>query len=289
MQVEGYGISIMKLGYTVWTWLSDEHNAFCHAPDPKAAFEQALREISYLGYQTVENFNWFADYYMDDPQELVDLCRRYGLEFVCLYHYLTPDYASDKAKGLEYCRFAQQIGAPYINLQMNGWREPPWDRPTDPEAITICAEKTMEIAKMAHDHGLKLCAHPHANTPVYTMEQIDLFLEKTDPALVDLCLDTAHITLSGGNAVEAFDRYFDRLAYVHLKDVAPSAPLRPEEKPMRRFRALGQGVVDFLGVYQVLQSRGYDGVVCVELDYQKVCNFESAQFSRAYLKNVLGI
>ena len=79
------------------------------------------------------------------------------------------------------------------------------------------------------------------------------------------------------------------LAYVHLKDVAPSAPLRPEEKPMRRFRALGQGVVDFLGVYQVLQSRGYDGIVCVELDYQKVCNFESAQFSRTYLKNVLGI
>lgn len=278
----------MKLGYTVWTWLSDEHRNFSRVEDPKAAFEQALREISFLGYQTVENFNWFADYYMDDPQEVVALCQRYGVEFINLYHYLTKDFTSDKIRALTYSRFAQQVGARYMNLQMQIWRDLPYNRPTDPEAIRIYANKAMEIGRIAGDYGLTVCVHPHANTPVFTMEQIDSFLQLTDPALVSLCLDTAHVTLAGGNAVEAVERYADRIAYMHLKDIDPDPTLHPEW-PMRRFRALGQGTIDFMGVYRALQQHGFDGVLCVELDYQKVCHFESAAFSRSYLKNVLGI
>ena len=130
----------MKLGYTVWTWLSDEHRGFCRVEDPKFAFVQALREISSLGYQTVENFNWFADYYMDDPMEVVRLCEKYGLEFVNLYHYLTPDWEADQQKGLAYCQFAQKVGAPYMNLQMQTWKDMPYNRPTNPEAIRLYAE-----------------------------------------------------------------------------------------------------------------------------------------------------
>lgn len=278
----------MKLGYTVWTWLSDEHRNFSRVEDPKAAFEQALREISFLGYQTVENFNWFADYYMDDPQEVVALCQRYGVEFINLYHYLTKDFASDKARALVYSRFAQQAGARYMNLQMQIWRDLPYNRATDLEAIRVYADKAMEIGRIAGDYGLTVCVHPHANTPVFTMEQIDAFLQLTDPGHVSLCLDTAHVTLAGGNAVEAVERYADRIAYMHLKDIDPDPTLHPEW-PMRRFRALGQGTIDFMGVYRALQQRGFDGVLCVELDYQKVCHFESAAFSRSYLKNVLGI
>lgn len=278
----------MKLGYTVWTWLSDEHRNFSRVEDPKAAFEQALREISFLGYQTVENFNWFADYYMDDPQEVVALCQRYGVEFINLYHYLTKDFASDQARALVYSRFAQQVGARYMNLQMQIWRDLPYNRATDLEAIRVYADKAMEIGRIAGDYGLTVCVHPHANTPVFTMEQIDAFLQLTDPGHVSLCLDTAHVTLAGGNAVEAVERYADRIAYMHLKDIDPDPTLHPEW-PMRRFRALGQGTIDFMGVYRALQQRGFDGVLCVELDYQKVCHFESAAFSRSYLKNVLGI
>lgn len=279
----------MQLGYTVWTWLSEEHNSFAHVPDPKGAFEQALREISYLGYKMVENFNWFSDYYMDNPQEVVDLCDKYGMKFVCLYHYLTKDFESDVSKGKEYCEFARKIGAPYINLQMPGWREPPWSRPTDVDAIKECVRKTTIIAKIAKDNGLTLCAHPHANTPVFAPEEIRIFAQESDPDLVSFCLDTAHVTLGGGDPLQVFDEHFDRLAYVHLKDLDPDTEVPPHIKPMVRFRALGQGCIDFKGIYKLLKARGYDGVLCVELDYQKVCNFESAQYSRYYLKNVLGI
>ena len=79
----------MKLGYTVWTWLSDEHRDWRRVEDPKAGFEQALREISHLGYQTVENFNWFADFYEDNG-------RGYGLDeevWSGICEYLSLSYA----------------------------------------------------------------------------------------------------------------------------------------------------------------------------------------------------
>lgn len=278
----------MQLGYTVWTWMSQEHNNWERNQNPKIAFEQALREISHLGYQTVENFNWFADYYMENPQEVVDVCGKYGLKFVNLYHYLTPNWQEDQDKGLAYCKFAQKVGAKYMNLQMQVWKDQPYNRPTDREAIEVYAKKATILGKMAKEYGLTLCVHPHANTPVFTMEQIEMLLEMTDPATVSLCLDTGHVTLSGGNAVEAMERYIDRTAYVHLKDVDPDESAHPEW-PMKRFQALGQGCVDFQGVFQVLRKHSFEGVVCVELDYQRVCNYESAQYSRMYLKNVIGI
>ena len=174
-----------------------------------------------------------------------------------------------------------------MNLQINGWKTPPFDRPTDIEAISTAAKKASEIAEIAADNGVILCVHPHANTPVFTEEQIAIFADRTDPDKVRFCLDTAHIRLSGGDPLKVFKDHYDRLSYVHFKDVDmdPSLVL---DKPMKRFRALGQGEINFGSIYHFLQEKGYDGIVCVELDYQKVCNFESAQFSRKYIKNVLG-
>ena len=90
------------------------------------------------------------------------------------------------------------------------------------------------------------------------------------------------------DCVRAFDKYEDRLGYVHLKDVyAPSEEY--VQWPMARFCTLGYGIVDFKGVYKVLKKHGYDGVLCVELDNPPVCNYKAAIDSRRYIHNVLGL
>ena len=58
---------------------------------------------------------------------------------------------------------------------------------------------------------------------------------------------------------------------------------------MKRFCALGQGSVDFKGVIRSLKKHGYDGTLCVEVDYPLVCNYETAQYSRNYIRDVLGM
>lgn len=50
----------MKVGYTVWTWMKDQFGRDVPTDDAAEQFEQALKEISYLGYETVENFNFLV-------------------------------------------------------------------------------------------------------------------------------------------------------------------------------------------------------------------------------------
>ena len=128
--------------------------------------------------------------------------------------------------------------------------------------------------------------HPHANTALFHQDEIDLFMANTDPEYVFLCVDTAHTTLAGMDAPAFIRQYGKRVGYMHLKDIDPDASLNPEW-PMKRFRPLGYGCVDFKGVVDELKNAGYDGILCVELDYQPVCNYRSAQISREYLHNVL--
>lgn len=58
---------------------------------------------------------------------------------------------------------------------------------------------------------------------------------------------------------------------------------------MATFRALGHGTVNFPEVKAALEEIGYDGVLCVELDCPEVCNYHSAEVSRTYLRDVLGM
>lgn len=272
----------MKVAYTGWTWLVN------HKDNYKWEFEQFLKEVSDLGYDSVENFAFIKGYFEDDADEVNGLLKKYNLEMVNLYLHYSDDPEKDYAKAVEYADFMKKIGATYMNLQAVMWRDPPLDRPLDEKAILGYAELSNKIGRLCKDNGLVACFHPHANTAIYKEAEIDLFLASTDPELVGLCVDTAHTDLAGMDCVKAFEKYIDRIVYVHFKDVDPDEETYADW-PMRRFCPLGYGTIDFKGIHKVLKNHGYNGVICVELDNPPVCNYKAAMDSRAYLHNVIGI
>ena len=272
----------MKIGYTGWTWLVN------HQDNYKWEFEQFLKEAADLGYEVVENFAFITKYFEDNAEEVKALLEKYGLTMANLYLHFSEDPEADYANAVHYVDFMKKIGAKFMNMQAVMWEDAPNDRPTNPAQIRAYADLSNRIGRLLKDNGCVACFHPHANTAVFTEEQIDLFLEQTDPELVFLCPDTAHIALAGMDAPKAFAKYVDRIGYVHLKDVDPDVTVHPEW-PMSRFLPLGQGTVDFRGVYKALKNGGYEGVLCVELDKPPVCNYRSAQISREYLHNALGL
>jgi len=282
----------MKVAYTGWTWIRNPNDASKSKDEYKFEFEQFLKEISYLGYDTIENFAFITNYFDWDADEVAGLLKKYNLHMANLYHhYRGTDAASDEEdyhKGVRYLDFMKKIGATHMNLQAVMWREGENDRPTDKERILHYAELSNRLGRDCKEKGIIPCFHPHANTHIYREDEIDLFLENTDPELVWLCLDTAHTVLAGMDPVAACKKYAKRMGYIHLKDVDPDMNLHPEW-PMFRFRPLGFGTVDFRGVYEALKNGGYDGVLCVELDKQPVCNFHSAMVARQYLQNVIGL
>ena len=274
----------MKIAYTGWTWLIN------HKDNYQFEFEQFLKEVSYLGYEAVENFAFITDYFDNDAAQVKALLDKYGLEMVNLYHHCSgtspEDCENAYRKAVNYFDFMKKIGAKYMNLQASTWNEAPFDRPTDRDEILRYAEVSNRIGKAAKEEGIVPCFHPHANTHIFKENEIDIFLENTDPNLVWLCIDTAHTLLGGMDPVAACKKYVSRTRYIHLKDAAPNANLHPEW-PMSRFRPLGFGAIDFRSFYDELKAGGYDGVLCVELDKQPICNFHSAMVSRQYIKSVL--
>ncbi|MDD4796744.1 MAG: sugar phosphate isomerase/epimerase [Eubacteriales bacterium] len=273
----------MKVAYTGWTWLVH------HQDNHQYEFEQFLKEVSDLGYEAVENFAFITGYFDNDAAKVKALLDKYNLEMVNLYQHFSDDAEADYQKAVEYVDFMKKIGATYLNLQGVMWNDEPQVRPTDPAILKAYAQLSNRIGKLCAENGLVACFHPHAQTPVFSQEQIDLFLEYTDALYVGLCLDTAHTAIAGMDPVKAFAKYAPRIAYVHLKDVDPDSAGVYAQRPMERFRPLGMGTVDFVGVYHALRAAGYDGVLCVEQDRPPVCNYHAAMVSRQYLHNALGL
>jgi inosose dehydratase len=272
----------MIIAYTLWTWLMDEHNDWKPtSPYPKRDFEQSLREASDLRYPAFENFNMIVPLFEDSPEEFEKLISKYGMEFVCVYHYFTADFDADMSLGERCCRFLVQHKAKYMNIQA------PWapETGTTKKELDEIVDKLTRLGKVCQKYGVTLCLHPHYGTTVYTEGEIDYVIDRLPEDLVSLCMDTAHTMLAGMNPPAAYEKYVKRIGYVHLKDVDPNYP---KETPMRGFRALGEGVIDFLGVVNSLMRGGYDGILTVECDYQRVCNYATAMVSRDYLHRVLG-
>lgn len=273
----------MKVAYTGWTWLIN------HEDNYKWEFEQFLKEVSELGYDSVENFAFITKYFDNDADEVNGLLKKYNLEMANLYEHYTGDAEADYQSAVEYVAFMKKIGATYLNLQGVMWNEAPFQRPTDEATIKEYAELSNRIGQLCKDNGVVACFHPHAQTPVFTEAELDLFAKYTDPELVGFCLDTAHTTLGGMDPVAAFDKFGDRIVYVHLKDVDPDVEGKFVEARMQAFLPLGMGTVDFRGAVAMLKKHGYDGVLCVELDRPHICNYRSAQISRQYIQAVLGL
>lgn len=275
---------MMKVAYTSWTWMFA-------ARDQKQALEQSFKELKYLGYDYVENFAFISDFYMENPQELVELTKKYDINLCNLYGHFTGEAEKDIETGKKQIDFLSAVGGKWFNCQHGGYgNEEPPEQPLNEELCGRICAIAEELGAYAKSKNVTLCFHSHYGTCVWDKEQIDYFFAHTTPENVAMCIDTAHVTLAGIDPAAMVREYGDRIAYVHLKDVDTCELAKVEGRAkMGTFRALGLGTVDFKGVYEALQEVGYDGVLCVELDNPAICNYNSAEISRKYIKNVLGL
>lgn len=277
---------MMKVAYTGWTWINSRDPMMA-----KRQLESSFRECKFLGYDYVENFAFIRDFFAENPQELVDMTRACGVNLVNLYGHFNFDIEASLETAKAQVKFLADVGGKWYNCQNGGFGDNgPSERPTNPEMIDKMCEITNRLGEYAKDLGVTVCFHPHYGTCVFSQSDIDYFAVHTNPEYVSFCIDTAHTTLAGMDPAALIRQYGSRLAFMHLKDVDTYA-LSKAEGPakMGTFRALGHGTVNFPAVKAALEEVGYDGVLCVELDRPEVCNFHSAEVSRIYIRDVLGL
>ena len=168
----------------------------------------------------------------------------------------------------------------------------------DDEAWKQLIKATHAVADIARNRfGLRLVFHPHVDTHVQYEQQIETLLEQTDPALVELCLDTGHHAYAGGDPLEFMRRHHQRIPYLHFKNIDPKihARVKAENIPMATavsmgvFCELSQGAVDFIAFRDLLREVDFNGFAIYEQDMYPVAPdvpLPIAKRNRAFLREV---
>lgn len=172
---------------------------------------------------------------------------------------------------------------------------------TDAQWTTYAQGANRVAAAVKERTGLRTVFHHHCAGYAETPDEIATFLDRTDRELIGLVFDTGHLTFGSGrldatSAVEALDRFADRVWYMHFKDCDPHLAERARVEGWDYFAAvkhgvfceLGKGCVDFPAVLRWLQRRNYAGWALVEQDVLPGLGSpkESAQRNRDYLRSI---
>ena len=153
----------MKIAYTSWTWIHAHNN-----DEGRWQLEQSFKELKAIGYDTVENFGFIADYY-DDPKELVDMTKRVGVDLCNLYGHFNFDVEAALETAKKQVDFLAAIGGRWFNCQNGGFGDDgPIERPSDIEKLDITCEICNRLGEYAIKKGVKVCFHPHHGTCVFS-------------------------------------------------------------------------------------------------------------------------
>lgn len=185
---------------------------------------------------------------------------------------LTPEEAAASVAG--YVAFLRTVGA--TALVAGSPMEPHGAEPT-PER----AERLLRFAAAAEaagrsmvGTGVRFAVHTESHSLTVTEEDVRTVMRATDPDLVGLCPDSAHLTLSGADPVAVAVEFADRVVISHWKDASGPFPddlvVAPDEDVHavhRRFmRPMGEGVVDWAGWARAMAGTPTAPVRLLELD-----------------------
>lgn len=255
---------------------------------PQLTAGQVLDQIAQTGYQGTELGDW--GFLPTDPDRLRAELSARDLELVAAFVPIAFADPAAHADGLARAlRAAQLLAAvagerPLIVLsdenasiparERNAGRIGPEQQLDQQAWQTFSAGVEAAARAIKQETGLRSVYHHHGGGYVETPAEVATLMQRTDPELLGLCLDSGHFRFGGGDPVQAVSHYRDRIWHVHLKDwdsqVAEQAARTGWGylEAVRRgvFCRLGEGAVDFPQLLGRLEQIGYDGWLVVEQD-----------------------
>lgn len=140
-------------------------------------------------------------------------------------------------------------------------------------AFDELARRWRPLLDEADAAGVDLCFEPHPGQDIHDGATFERFLDRVDGhPRAKILYDPSHLLLQHIDYLGFIDRYGDRIAAFHVKDAEFRRSDRSGvyggygdwiDRP-GRFRSVGDGEVDFRGVFSRLAERGYDGWATLE-------------------------
>jgi inosose dehydratase len=250
---------------------------------PVEEVDRICATIAAAGFRSVELMSEFFE--PGARGRTIDAVRKHGLTVPIVYvggamH--EPGAASStRAKALEIASAARDAGTVAINT--NPSPKPKRERKTDAELATQ-AKSLNRLGQALAKSGTKLLYHTHDPEMAEDAREWRYVLQKTDEALVSLCMDTHWIYRGGQNPVTLLSEAGKRTASLHLRN----------SKDGIWSETFGEGDVNYSDIADVLKRIGIEPYLVVELAYEKGTeaswNLEDAlRRSREYARKVFEV
>jgi inosose dehydratase len=269
--------------------------------DPFSILEHQLERIAGLGFKYADvtdnhpggllgrEFGFSSTVSLDDnPADVVALFARYGLTItsVCAHANLL-DASSPARYGTteisKAVRLAAAMGVKHV-ITTEGDPKTTWGHSlTYQEKVFIIAEKLHEPLRLAEALGVQILLEPHGELTDSIQGIKAIFKRLGEPDNLGINMDTGNYWLGGASPLEFAKEFRQRIWHVHWKDL----PADWDEKRGKMFGcgfapiALGEGVIDIAGVYNVLKD-----VPGLEYSTLEIGGDENVKKSYAYLKSL---
>jgi inosose dehydratase len=156
-------------------------------------------------------------------------------------------------------------------------------------------ENILAVAELAWEkYQVRPVVHPHAGGYIEFADEIEKFLQDVPYKTVGLTLDTGHLYYSRMDPVTWLRDKYDRIDFIHFKDIDQKVYQRVIAEETNFFDAcaqkvmcpIGKGAVDYQAIGQFLKAVDYQGWITLEQERDPRDSDTSFQDIRESLETV---
>ena len=256
---------------------------------------EALERIANLGFRAVEIMGDRPHLYPPDFKEknlarLKGLIEKLNLKVIninsftlfavgdtYLPSWIEPDANRREIRirhTIESLKVADYLGCKSISIPPGG----PLNGLAREDAIPLFLKGLERVIPLAEALNIKVLVEPEPDLLIERTQEFKSFIKDVKSGIVGINFDIGHFFCVGEDPKVAFEELFEWVGHVHIEDIGPNRE--------HNHLIAGQGVIQFLEIFETMQRLGYNGDISLELYPYVDRPDEAGQKSLEYLRPV---
>ncbi len=175
---------------------------------------------------------------------------------------------------IESLKVADYLGCKSISIPPGG----PLDGMAREDAMPLFLKGLERVIPLAEELNINVLVEPEPDLLIERTQEFKSFIKDVKSGIVGINFDIGHFFCAGEDPKVAFEALFEWVGHVHIEDIGPNRE--------HNHLIAGQGVIQFLEIFETMQRLGYTGDISLELYPYVDMPDEAGQKSLEYLRPV---